>query len=203
MGVHGIVGLGFAPGQTDNEPPAILMENCIVNSCKQRTVLILGGGKYEFVNSTFANFNVARFSRRIPQVLATNWYSFDGSTGIVYPAYVDFVNCIIWGSEEDEIVKDTLIGAPFTRLRLERCMVRLSPDNEPFIRPLLVESLVNQDPLFNDYFFRDYRLKEGSPAINAGLDLSARFQDDYRGRPDSLRYDGFDIGALEYYPLEK
>ncbi|TAE49984.1 MAG: hypothetical protein EAZ89_13075 [Bacteroidetes bacterium] len=201
MGVHGIAALSFA-AVNSGTVPTIKMENSVVNSCKLHTLWAPAGGRYEFSNCTFANFNVSRFSRRTPQLLAGNWWSFDGVSAVVYPSYIDFFNCIIWGSEEDEVVIDTLQGAPFERLNIERCMVRLSPENEPALRPHLLESLINQDPLFNEYFSRDYRLKAGSPAINIGLDLSTRFTDDFRGAPDTLRYDGFDIGAYEYYPIE-
>ena len=75
-----------------------------------KTVLITGGGKYDFFNCTFANFNLPRFSRRTPQVLVSNYRVLDG-TGLVYPTYTQFVNCIIWGSEEDEFVIDSLTQA--------------------------------------------------------------------------------------------
>lgn len=207
MGAHGIVGLGFdASGTAGNVPPSIFMENSIVNSCKERTLLVLGGGNYDFYNCTFANFSIARFSRRTPQVLLGNWFSFDGSTANVYPAFIDMVNCLIWGSEEDEIVLDTLEAAPFTSLVLDHSMVKTSDDYSPAILPHLKASFRNLDPLFNDFSNRDYRLKLNSPAINSGIDFpagSSGYEDDFRGRIDSLRYDGFDIGAYEYYPIEE
>ncbi|MEM7370429.1 MAG: choice-of-anchor Q domain-containing protein [Bacteroidota bacterium] len=206
MGVHGVVGVGFAGDIFDNSPPMILMENCKVNTCRERTLAILGGGKYEFYNTTFANFSISRFSRRTPQVLISNWFTFDNVTANVYPSYIDFTNCLIWGSEEDEMVIDTLMDAPFDRLLLNHCMLALSEDNAPTITPHLRNSLVNQDPLFNDVFVRDYRLKEASPAINAGIDFpegSSGYEDDFRNAPDTLRYDGFDIGAYEFYPIEE
>ncbi|MEM7655950.1 MAG: hypothetical protein AAF399_07465 [Bacteroidota bacterium] len=206
MGVHGLVGQGFAPEINPNTPPSVRMENCVINTCKERTFAMLGGGKYEFFNCTFANYNISRFSRRTPQVLLNNWWTFDGSTANIYPAYAEFTNCIIWGSEEDETVLDTLADASFEVLDLNHCMVRLSEDNLPTLDPHLRNSLVNQDPLFNDFFFRDYRLTEFSPAINAGLDFppaSSGYDDDFRNQPDTFRYDGFDIGAFEYYPIEE
>ncbi|GAB4420030.1 MAG: hypothetical protein OHK0039_33130 [Bacteroidia bacterium] len=208
MGAHGLVGLGFAPGISEQTPPTVLMENCIVNTCKQRTVAILGGGSYAFYNCTFANFNVARFSRRTPQVLVGNWWSFDGVSADVYPSYTHFYNCVIWGSEDDEVVIDTLAGAPFSELRFDHCLLPLSEDNDPAIRPHLRNSLVNTDPRFNDYFLRDYRPGAGSPMIDAGLrrdDLlllgASGYFDDFRNRSDSLRSDTFDLGAYEYYPI--
>lgn len=205
MGAHGIVGVGVDPsGSIPGSAPAILMENSIVNSCKQRTVALIGGGKYHFYNCTFANFSIIRFSRRTPQLLLTNWFTFDGVTANVYPSEFLFTNCVIWGSEEDEIVLDTLDGAPFDQLVFDHSLVRVSEDYEVAIIPHLRNSTKNLDPLFNDFLNRDYRPREGSPVINNGLDNppgSTGYVDDFRGKPDSLRYDGFDIGAWEYYEL--
>jgi hypothetical protein len=203
MGVYGIWGQGFdQTGQTFSSPPAIRMENSIVSTCKERTVQISGGGKYDFFNCTFANFNLFRFSRRTPQIRVNNYGVFD-NTAYVYPTYTRFVNCIVWGSEEDEFVIDTLDGGPFDQLLLENCIVRLGEDNEPLITPHLQNSLVNEDPRFADFFVKNYRLKEGSPAIDAGLDFpegSSGYFLDYRADPDSARSSPFDIGAYEFVP---
>ena len=205
MGVHGIVGVGLdSLGQTLAKPPTILMENSIVNTSKLHNVFLLGGGKYNFFNCTFANFNLRRFARRTPMARISNWYTFDGVTANIYPSYTQFTNCILWGSEEDEVVLDTLEGAPYDNLIFDHCLVRVSEEYEPNLDPHLLNSFKNQDPLFNDYFVRDYRPKEGSPVINTGIDFpfgSTGYEDDYRGLMDSLRYDGFDIGAYEYYPI--
>ncbi|MCB0837598.1 MAG: hypothetical protein KDD99_13095, partial [Bacteroidetes bacterium] len=191
MGAHGLVGIGIDPsGSIPSSAPAIFMENSIINTCKDRTLALIGGGKYEFYNCTFANYSISRFSRRTPQMLLNNWFSFDGVTANIYPSYYQFTNCIVWGSEEDEVVIDTLDGAPFDSYVMDNCLVRLSEDNEPLISPHLRNSLVNMDPLFNDFFMRDYRPKEGSPVIDMGIDFppgSSGYEDDYRGRMDSLR----------------
>ncbi|MDX2249626.1 MAG: hypothetical protein SF052_22775 [Bacteroidia bacterium] len=206
MGAHGIVGVGVDPsGSIASSVPAIFMENSIVNTCKLRTLALIGGGKYSFYNCTFANYSIIRFSRRTPQMLLTNWFTFDGVTANIYPAYYQFTNCVIWGSEEDEIVLDTLLGNPFSSLRFDYSLVRVSEDYEVAIVPHLFNSTKNLDPQFNDFLYRDYRPKEGSPLINTGLDTppgSSGYADDYRGRSDSLRYAGFDIGAWEYYELD-
>lgn len=203
MGVYGVWGQGFdQTGSTQSRPPAIRMENSIVSTCKERTVQISGGGKYDFFNCTFANYNLFRFSRRSPQVLVSNYGVFN-NTAYVYPSYTRFVNCIIWGSEEDEFVIDTLSGGPFDELTLANCIVRLGEDNEPLITPHLRNSLVNQDPLFAEYFVKNYRIRDLSPAIDAGIDFptgSTGYTLDYRNDPDSARTSPFDIGAYEYFP---
>ncbi len=205
MGAHGIIGVGQdKTGTALNRPPSIWMENCIVNTCKQRTLAILGGGHYRFYNCTFANFSLFRFSRRTPQLLLTNWwYGDDGESIDVFPTDIELTNSIVWGSEDDEIVLDSVLN--YDRLVFDHCLIKVSEEYQPSVLPHVAGGGVNQDPLFRDYLYRDYRLKEGSPAINAGLDFppgSTFYLDDFRNRADSLRYDGFDIGAWEYYPFE-
>ncbi|MDW3647718.1 MAG: choice-of-anchor Q domain-containing protein [Bacteroidia bacterium] len=203
MGVHGVVGVGVAPnGAIANGPPSILMENSIVSSCKLHTVYILGGGKYNFYNSTFANYSIRRFSRRTPQVRISNWFSFDGVSAVQIESFTQFTNCIVWGSEEDEVVLDTLQGAPYDLLNFDHSIVRVGEEFQPFMDPHLTNSL-NLDPLFADFFTRNYRLQEGSPAIDAGINFpigSTGYDDDFRGKMDSLRTGSFDIGAYEFIP---
>lgn len=61
--------------------------------------------------------------------------------------------------------------------------------------PAYFSSNINSDPLF--VVAGDYSLQSGSPAVDAGADLSAVFTDDIMGvtRPESTAYD---IGAFEY-----
>lgn len=204
MGVHGIVGVGVAPDAAiENAPPSILMENSIVSSCKLHTVYILGGGKYDFFNSTFANFSIRRFSRRTPQLRISNWFSFDGISAVQIKSLTRFTNCIVWGSEEDEVVLDTLQDAPYDMLTFDHSIVRVSEDFEPFLDPHLTNSLKNADPLFTDFFVRDYTLLEGSPAIDAGINFplgSTGYEGDFRGEMNTLRIGTFDMGAYEFIP---
>ncbi|MEM6802851.1 MAG: choice-of-anchor Q domain-containing protein [Bacteroidota bacterium] len=204
MGVHGLVGIGVAPdGAIASGPPSVLMENSIISSCKLHTVYILGGGKYDFFNSTFANFSIRGFSRRTPQLRISNWFTFDGISAFQVESFTRFVNCIVWGSEEDEVVLDTLQDVPYDLLEFDHSMVRVSADFEPFLDPHLINSFKNADPLFADFFTRNYRILEGSPAIDAGINFpmgSTNYEDDFRGKFDSLRLGTFDIGAYEFIP---
>lgn len=199
MGAHGLIGIGAAPSVNDNQPPTILMENSEVNTCQERTLLIYAGGKYEFYNCTFGNYNLANFSTRTPQILALNWFTPDGVSALVYPAYLDMVNCIVYGSEDNQVVMDTVPGQSFDRFRLDHCLVKIEPEDYlPVIRSKLVDCLINQDPRFTNPSERDYRLQSNSPAIDAGTDLSSRYTLDIRGLPDSSRTLPFDIGAWEF-----
>ncbi len=204
MGVHGILAVGSDDtGTALSSPPAIFMENSIVNTCKQRTLALLGGGHYRFYNCTFANYSLFRFSRRTPQLLITDWWYIDDQTIASYPTDIELVNTIVWGSEDDEVVLDSIQG--YTRLLFDHCLLRVDEELRPTVRSYMSEGAVDRDPLFQNSSLRDYRPQAGSPVINAGQDLpagSSLYLDDFRNRSDSLRYEGFDIGAWEYFPLE-
>lgn len=195
MGAFGVWGVGFSVDVSG--PPAILMENCIVNTCKENTLFVWGGGNYQFDNCTFANYNLFRFSRRTPQFLLTDYGLFD--VALIGPGKVLFTNCAVYGSEEDEVIIDLLSPETYD-LQFNNCLLRYSPENEVDVTPYLSESILNQDPLFTDISLKNYRPQEGSPLINVGRDLSDRFILDFRGVPDSAHVIPFDIGALEFIP---
>ncbi|MEO0896987.1 MAG: hypothetical protein AAFY71_11345 [Bacteroidota bacterium] len=208
-GAYGLWSLGFdlSGTVTENAAPSVYAENSLFNTAKERNLYILAGGKYEFYNCTFANYGIG-FSRRTPQILVRNWFLdfFDPTQANIFPTYADFKNCIVYGSEEDEFVIDTLEGGAFDRLLLENCLLPLSEDNDTLIRPHLKNCLVNVDPLFNMPFERDYRPQAGSPVIDAGVELSPLIQNsilmgDFRG-PDFPRSLPLDIGAYEFYEIE-
>ncbi len=198
MSAYGIWGVGFS-GDLGLQP-ALLMENSLVHTCKEQTAFLWIGGNYEFYNCTFANFNLARVSRRSPQISITDFLEAPPNLFVV-PTRAKFTNCIIWGSEEDEIGLELVGGAPLD-ISFNHTLIRYSDDNEVDISPYLENAIINQDPLFNDIFNIDYRPQEGSPVIDAGIDLSNRFLGDIRGRMDSLRSLPYDLGAYEFYPIE-
>jgi len=74
--------------------------------------------------------------------------------------------------------------------------------------PVLYSGLGNitPEPMFVDPHRGDYRLRPGSPCIDAGIDLGAIFSSDFNGlrRPLDGNRDGapaYDMGAYEFNPL--
>lgn len=198
MGAYGIFAVG-ASGGSLGQAPGLLMINSIVNTCKEHTVYILAGGHHEFYNCTFSNYNLIGFSRRTPQIRVRNYLETPTQI-LVYPSVSQFINCAVWGTEETEVIVDSVPGGNFTLLNFDHSLIRYAEDNETPISPYISNTIVNEDPLFVDPRMRNYRLQEGSPLIDAGRDFSQFYQDDYRGRSDSLRNIPFDIGAFEFIP---
>ena len=195
MAAYGILGFGFSVDGLGNAP-ALVMENCLVHT-NQRNVVILGGGNYEFYNCTFDNSVI--FGRRDPQVLINNYAVFD-NTAFIYPSRSIFTNTAIWGQGEingNEIELDFLPDGPLSDLLFDHSLIQYDTENEIDISPFLLNSLLNQNPEYRNPFQMDYRLKDDSPLIDAGKDLSNRYVADFRNSPDSLRTPPYDIGAFE------
>jgi len=65
---------------------------------------------------------------------------------------------------------------------------------------------ITSEPLFEDVAAGDYRVRPGSPCIDAGMDVSAIVSNDLAGirRPLDGNRDGiagYDMGAYEFNPL--
>lgn len=165
MAAYGIAGLGFSPSLGSR--PMILAKGCLFHNCSMGTAYFFGGGNYEFINCTFANYSID-FNRSSPQLGLTNYYE---PLNLSYQMKARFTNCIIWGSEEDEVVIDTSAISNLWDVKFRWCTLRSTV-------PLAGnDNLFNSDPLFErptagEMASRSYRLREGSPANNTGTDVS-------------------------------
>ncbi len=153
----------------------------------------VGGGYFEFNHCTFANYSVD-FSRNTPMLNIGN-YGIDGEDAIEVPTKVNFTNCMIWGSEEEEYVQDTLPNSNF-EITFDHCIVRTTlplhgSDNitgtDPFFPQFIAPGAAEPDE-------RDYRLEETSPAIDRGTTISG-IMTDLDGLPRDAQPD---VGAYEY-----
>ena len=98
-------------------------------------------------------------------------------------------NCIIWGSLEDEIFCNKK-GTAAYNVSLQHCAIRAKEAIPAYVSQ--TNNLINQDPLFEDPYAFDYRLKSGSPLINAGTNNGVMI--DLLGNP---RTPPIDIGCYE------
>lgn len=202
MSQYGIQGVGFA-GSNGNAP-MLLMENCLVHSCKEQTLAIAGGGNYVVRNCTFANYGSNQyfsFLRNGAQCLVQNYFD-----TYYYPLAADFTNCIFWGDKEDEFAFD--LAQPQTaKLRLTNCLYKFSDKSRTEYEKVYGDisgyfdnCLLNSNPQFRDPRAFDFRPQTGSPVVGAGKDLSAFFTFDFRHSMDTLRTVPFDIGAYKFVP---
>ena len=188
---YGILGAGLTL-QLDNYP-LIEAENCLIHNNAEANVRIVGGGYFQFNHCTFANYSVD-FSRNTPMLNIGN-YGIDGDSAVEVPTRINFTNCMIWGSEEEEYVQDTIPGSNFD-ITFDNCIVRTTlplhgsnniTGTDPFFPQFIEPGAAEPDD-------RDYRLQETSPAIDAGTTVSGINQD-----LDDLPRDAQpDVGAYEY-----
>ncbi|MCB9235807.1 MAG: hypothetical protein H6581_29435 [Bacteroidia bacterium] len=193
MGGYGLLGVG-AGWPNLGDAPIIQATNTLIHNCKENNLLFYAGGTGEFYNCTFVNYSIS-FSRQDPQIGLSNYFVDTADLANPFPIDVNFYNCIIEGSEEEEVGFDTIQRnfLPF-ELSFTNCLIRSTVTLDG------TDNLFNTDPLFtkpkeSDPSLRDYTLLENSPCIDAGLNYGSLYPDD---KLDVLRDASFDLGAYEF-----
>ncbi|OWY22398.1 hypothetical protein C7N43_09490 [Sphingobacteriales bacterium UPWRP_1] len=182
--------------------------NCLIYNCGRHNLQLEYGGQYTFVQCTFANYSNAIINHRDPIVRIGNYYPAGDVVNIFPYTQTGFTNCIIYGSEEEEVLLDDGLegGDPNFVTTFNHCLLKTerTADNPIFTACLLNPAF--QDTLFVSSFERDFRLNDDSPCINAGLsdyqlDLGFTIitpNTDLLGNP---RNDGaWDMGCYEFTP---
>ncbi len=141
-------------------------ENVVVALCQQYSVALTMGGAYSFKHSTITNY--WSYGVRKTPALYFNNYFMDADKKI-YPfdlTQADFVNCIIYGSNDEEILPDSSkYGGNFAYF-FDHCLIKSTLHlNDANHWQSVTE---NKDPLFKDKYKPDFHLLKGSPAIGKG-----------------------------------
>lgn len=94
----------------------ILGENIVINNAGFSSLACTVGGTYNFVHSTFGNY-WNNGIRQFPTVLVNNFFTYDSdNTEIVETRDLkaaNFTNCIIYGSNNIELILDKVEGSAF------------------------------------------------------------------------------------------
>lgn len=116
------------------------------------------GGKYEFTHSTFANY-WRRGHRNLPAVLVSNQMAISTTEMLVADLeQADFKNCIIYGSNQQELVLEKNPEAIFN-FSIDHSLVRLEdpynrlvdiPEYDFENTDLYKNSILNSDPKFHN-----------------------------------------------------
>jgi hypothetical protein len=193
MSNYGLLGLGASPS-IFGSPNAIEATNCLFHNAGQSPVGLFFGGNYLFVNSTIANYGYD-FSRKQPALSINNYRT---EPTVAYQLDANFQNCIIWGSEENEVGIDLNTGLPTPpSARFVNCLIRYDTPGE--IKGS--NNYFDKDPLFKDSRKNDYAIVGDSSlvsgAVDRGLSNALTPFDDFGSRN---RLQPPDIGAWEYLP---
>ncbi|HEV7333982.1 MAG TPA: choice-of-anchor Q domain-containing protein [Flavisolibacter sp.] len=177
---------------------SITARNLLVANCGKNTILALGGN-YQFTHSTFASFSNNYVKHKDPVLLLTNFITQSNSI-TVNDLSATFRNCIFWG-EENGFVKDEVVTAKQGNTSFSVLFdnvlwrVQTPPANATINRALTSEPLFDSINTAERYY--NFRLKEGSPAINAGTPAGLQFDLDGKQRPFGPAPD---LGAYEWRP---
>lgn len=168
MNYAGLLGAGSTVSAT----------NLLIYNCGYYAVALLYGGSYDFYHCTIGNYWT--FGNRISSSVILNNYFVSGGTAYVRNLEnANFVNCIIYGSESDEIAFDAFPGAGEFNYLIDHCLIKYQGDVSG---SEFSQIIVNQLPIFFDIDEENYELDEFSPAINAGrTDIPAFAEMDFLG----------------------
>lgn len=169
---------------------SIIAENCLISNCGQNAVLI-GGGHYQFTHCTMVSYANRYIDHQKPVLTVTNF-----SDNRADPLTAQFTNCIFWGeggTVEDEVLLSKNSTAPFqANFRNVLWKMRTAP-----ALATVTQAIQNQSPLFDSIQASNgnynFRLRTGSPALNAGIVTGLTV--DLDGRPRAVGLP--DLGCYE------
>lgn len=169
----------------------IAARNLLISNCGQN--LVLAGGAYNFTHCTVASFSNAYVQHKAPVFILTNYTS----QTLPAPLTATFTNCIFWGEQngfvKDEVAMDTKSITP--SITFNKVLWRMQ--TAPSFTGLTVDGAINASPVFDSINtaqrFYSFRLKSGSPAIDAGANAGVNL--DLDGKPRPARAP--DLGAFE------
>ncbi|MBI9037536.1 MAG: hypothetical protein JEY97_05325 [Bacteroidales bacterium] len=172
----------------------ITATNDVIANCGIYDIALTLGGDYNFKQCTFANF--WRYSiRQTPSLIINNYYLDSADVPHTFDMFTYFGNCILYGSNEEEIVIDSKEAEDFNYL-FENTLLKTTLDIEDTDH--YMSCLKNLDPLFKDYQSNNYELDTLSPAIDAGnINIAESVPFDIKGES---RQQSPDLGAYEFVP---
>ncbi len=178
---------------------SITASNCLISNAggeASNNVSLVYGGSYDFTHCTIASVGNSYVTHKNPVFYLSNYIISDN---VKYPLNLTarFRNCIFWGENGavDNEVSVTKDGSTIFDVQFTNCLYKVKDDP---MNAILTNIIRNEAPGFDSTDagrrYYNFRLKEGSPALNKGVVTS--FATDLDGRP---RVAGSlpDLGAYE------
>lgn len=173
---------------------SISAENTLVSNCGKNIQLIYGG-QYNFTHCTSVAYSSAFLQHKEP-VLVVADYIRQNNNQFTANTLAEFRNCIFWA--DNSIVDNEVItqkqGTTIFNVTFENCLwkAKTNPANAT-----ITNVITNQDPAFESIDTQkrlyNFRLKEGSPALNKGITTSLSIDLDGKARPVGIP----DLGCYE------
>ena len=174
---------------------SINARNVLISNCGKNLFLV-GGGNYDFKHSTIATFSNNYIQHKDPVLALTN-YTTQGNVVTAANLTARFTNCIFWGEQNGFVNNEVFVDAKGITPSITFDKVIWRMQTSPTLNGLTINGAINQSPQFDSvntsqrYF--DFRLKDGSPGINAGVNAGVTV--DLLGNPRPVGLP--DIGAYE------
>jgi hypothetical protein len=172
-------------------------KNIVVNTCGQFCLATVYGGAYNFTNCTFNN----NWSSSKQLAVYLTDYLKDATPDIL-PLTANFTNCIIYGSNSNELIQDKK-GDSFAT-SFQNCLVKLNVSSNstipanPLYDAIRLEqngNKINKSPDFLNISKNKLVIGEDSFAKGMGIDAGVPF--DILGNP---RVAPYDVGAYNFIP---
>lgn len=163
--------------------------NCLLYNMGTYSFVGELGGNYTFYHCTFSAYNNFQ-GRTDPSFYLSNAnFEPEGGPVIINNLTYDIANCIIDGSEEDELELNEEGQGAITK-SLRYCLVKqekagVVPDN--------ANNLLNLDPQYKNFGKNDFHLSATSPCINKGVNVGVTTDLDGESRDAQP-----DIGCYEF-----
>ena len=172
----------------------ILGGNTVVANCGGYCMAFTGGGNYNFIQSTLANYWQYGI-RKTPALFLNNFLLDSLENPIPISMHFNMGNSIVYGYNDDEFETEMTDGADSSYF-FDHALLKTTRDVGD--ATIFESVMVNEDPLFFNTEVNDYRLDTLSPAIDKGSEaISSQIPNDILGNPRSTLPD---LGAYEFEP---
>ncbi len=172
----------------------IIATNVLIYNCGLSDAALFLGGDYDFKFCTLANYSSTWLTHQTATLGFLDYYAFSTDWIAQADLTANFTNCIVYGSlpEGNEIVIDTSLTPTVFDFSFDHCILRTDIEQDLLDQ---TSSIFNSDPVFENIGERKYNPFDGSPAIDAGINIIG-IDDDLLGMPRPVGVSS-DIGAFE------
>ncbi|MFT3678472.1 MAG: choice-of-anchor Q domain-containing protein [Chitinophagaceae bacterium] len=165
-------------------------ENCLISNCG-RNLVLSAGGNYQFTHCTVVSISNTYINHKDPVLLLSD----NDGAGNSFNLNALFRNCIFWGEgglTENEVLTDRKSAAVFSA-SFDHVLWKVTavPAN------VTSNNVINETPQFDSIdagrHYYNFRLKDSSPALEAGTTTPLTIDLDGKPRPAGLP----DLGCYE------
>lgn len=173
---------------------AINARNCLISNCGKNLMLVKGG-VYLFEHCTVASYSNTYLVHKDPVLLLTNYVSAN-NIPVTANLTATFRNCIFWGENgivENEVTVLKVGSDPFN-VTFDHNLWKQAQEPSGINS---ISNLNNLPPAFDSIntskHYYNFRLRDNSPVLNAGVNSSISIDLDGKPRPVGLP----DLGCYE------